>query len=150
MLATEFLHIFRKQTFSVVKSMSNNIQCYVLERLNDKLGELLEYGGNIEWRYDSIIVTGIDKKVFDNFDQQYLSSLGESVDYMSSDNWNKIISVSANATSFVSQLVSNHLELKIILDHKKRSVTIVGPNETVVKVRNKMLDKIYSKLLLLE
>ena len=130
--------------------MSNNIQCYVLERLNDKLGELLEYGGNIEWRYDSIIVTGIDKKVFDNFDQQYLSSLGESVDYMSSDNWNKIISASANATSFVSQLISNHLELKIILDHKNRSVTIVGLNETVVKVRNKMLDKIYSKLLLLE
>ena len=130
--------------------MSRNRLCYVQEKLNNKLSELLKYGGNIEWRDDSIIVTGIDKKVFDNFDQQYLSTLGESTDCMSSGNWNKLLSVDANAASFISQMISDHPELRITLDHKNLSITIVGPNETVMKVRNEMLDKIHRDLLLLE
>ena len=130
--------------------MSKNLQCYVQERLKYKLLELLKCGGNIEWSDDSIIISGIDKKLYDNFDQQNLSFLGESTDYMSSDNWNKLISVNANATSFISQLISDHLEVNINLNYRCQSVTIVGPKLTVVKVRNKILDKIYQELSLLE
>ena len=130
--------------------MSRNRLCYVQEKLNNKLSELLKCGGNIEWRDDSIIVTGIDKKEFDDFDQQHLSSLGESTDYMSSDSWNKLLSVDTNAASFMSQMISDHPELNIILDQKNLAVTIVGPNETMLKVRNKMLDKIHRELSLLE
>jgi len=87
----------RKKAFPVVKSMSKNLQCYVQERLKHKLADLLKFGGNVEWSDNSIIITGINKKLFDNFDQQNLSSLGESIDYMSSDSWNKLISIDKNA-----------------------------------------------------
>ena len=130
--------------------MSKNLQCYVQERLKHKLADLLKFGGNVEWSDNSIIITGINKKLFDNFDQQNLSSLGESIDYMSSDSWNKLISIDKNAASFMSQLISDHSELKIDLDYRNQSVTIVGPKATVVKTRNKILDKIYQELLLLE
>ena len=139
----------RKKTFPVVKPMSKNLQCYVQERLKHQLADLLKCGGNIEWSDNSIIITGINKKLFDNFDQQNLSSLGESIDYMSSDSWNKLISIDKNA-SCMSQLISDHSELKINLDYRNISVTFVGPKAIVVEARNKILDKIYEELLLLE
>ena len=57
--------------------MSNNLQYYVQARLADKITELQQHGGDVEWSENSVIVTSIDQQVLDDFDKHVLSSLND-------------------------------------------------------------------------
>ena len=137
--------------FPVVKSMSNSLQHYVQARLADKITELQQHGGDVEWSENSVIVTGIDQQVLDDFDKEILSSLDEFTSpSLTSNNWNKLTHVNEDDTSFISQLISDYSEVKIDLDCRNRSVSIMGPQVFVLEVRKKIFKEIYQELPLLE
>jgi len=50
----------RTKAFPIVKSMSNNLQHYAQARLTDKITELQQHGGDVEWSENSVIVTGTE------------------------------------------------------------------------------------------
>ena len=146
-----FVCFNRTKAFPVVKSMSNNLQYYVQARLADQITELQQHGGDVEWSENSVIVTGIDQQILDDFDKHVLSSLDEFTSpSLTSTNWNKLTHVNEDDINFISQLTVDYSEVKIDLDCKNRSVTILGPQVTVLEVKNKIFEEIYQELSLLE
>ena len=74
--------------------MSSSLQHYVQARLADKVAELLQHGGDVEWSEISVIVTGTDQQVLDDFDKQVLSSLDEFTSSpLTLASWNKFAHV---------------------------------------------------------
>ena len=139
-----------KPVFPVVKPLSTNLQLYVQTRLADKIAELQQHGGDIEWSENSVVVSGTDQRLLDDFDKQVLSSLDEFTSPpLTSTNWNKLTHVSEDDTSFISQLMCDYSEIKIDMDCKNRSFIILGPKVIVLEVRNKIFKEIYQELPLL-
>ena len=136
--------------FPVIKSMSSSLQHYVQARLADKIAELLQHGGDVMWSENSVIVTGTDQQVLDDFDKQVLSPLDEFTSPpLTSASWNKLTHVGEDDTSFISQLVADYSEVKVNLDCINRLISILGPNKMVLEVSNKILKEIYQELPLL-
>ena len=131
--------------------MSSSLQHYVQARLADKIAELLQHGGDVEWSENSVIVTGTDQQVLDDFDKQILSSLDEFTSSpLTSASWNKLTHVNEDDINFISQLTVDYSDVNIDLDCKNQSITILGPQEMVMEVRNKIFKEIYQELSLLE
>ena len=57
---------------------------------------------------------------------------------LTSTNWNKLTHVNEDDINFISQLTVDYSEVKIDLDCKNRSVTILGPQVMVLEVKNKI------------
>jgi len=131
--------------------MSNSLQHYAQARLTDKITELQQHGGDVEWSENSVIVTGTDQQVLDDFDKHVLSILDEFTSPpLTSTNWNKLTHVSEDDVNFISQLMVDYSEVNIDLDCKNRSVTILGPSAMILEVKNKIFKEIYQELPLLK
>jgi len=132
--------------------MSNNLQHYVQARLADKITELQQHGGDFEWSENSVIVTGTDQQILDDFDKQVLSILDEFTSPpLTSTNWNKLTHVNKeDDINFISQLMVDYSEVKIDLDCKNRLVTILGPQAMILEVKNKIFEEIYQEMPLLK
>ena len=130
--------------------MSKNLQTFIKEQLNHKITKLKQLGGNIEWSDSSVIVSGADQTVLDNFDNDVLCPLEEKTERLLADQWNKLLHVDLDDTSFLSQLVEEFKnELKVTLDYENKSITFVGEEQVVLKVRHKLFKKICQELTVL-
>ena len=65
-------------------------------------------------------------------------------------NWNNLTHVNEDDINCISQLTVDYSEVKIDLDCKNRSLTILGPQVMVLEVKNKIFEEIYQELSLLE
>ena len=96
-------------------------------------------------------MTGTDQQVLDDFDKHVLSILDEFTSPpLTSTNWNKLTHVSEDDVNFISQLMVDYSEVKIDLDCKNRSVTILGPSAMILEVKNKIFKETYQELPLLK
>ena len=130
--------------------MSKNLQRFLKERLSNKIMELNLLGGSIEWSDGSVIISGAEQNVLDNFDNEVLCSLEETTEHLFADQWNKLMHVSCDDTSFLSQLIEEFSnDVKIDLDYANKSITFVGKEQMVLKIKHKLFKKICQDLKLL-
>ena len=139
--------MFDRKITPVIKSVPKNLQVYLQERLSDKIAELQQLGGDIEWDDTSVILTGTDKHSIDDFVNNVLNPLEEKVDQISEDHWKKL---NSKPNSFLPQLINKFPVVKIILDPKNNSITFIGLNAMVKEARNRLFQEIYQELCLLE
>lgn len=127
--------------------MSKNLQGFIKEQLKHEITELQQLGGNIEWRDSSVIISGADQAVLDNFDNDVLNPLEEQTERLFADQWNKLLHVNFDDTSFLSQLIEEfNNKIKIDLDYENKSVTFVGIDQIVQEVRRKLFEEICQEL----
>ena len=130
--------------------MSKNLQSFIKEKLSNKITELQQLGGSIEWSDSSVIISDADQTVLDDFDNDVLCSLEENTERLSADQWNRLLHVNLDDTSFLSQLIEEFSnEVKIDLDYKSKSISFVGQEQMIQKVRNKLFEEICQELTML-
>ena len=130
--------------------MSKNLQRFLKEQLSNKITELNQLGGNIEWSDNSVIISGTDQNVLNNFDNDVLCLLEETTEQLFADQWNKLMHVGCDGMSFLSQLIEEFInDVKIDLDYANKSITFVGKEEMVLKVKHKLFKKICENLSML-
>ena len=127
--------------------MSKKLQSFLKEKLNHKITELQQSGGNIEWSDNSIIISGAGQSVLDSFDNDVLCSLEEKNECLFVDQWNKLLHVNFDDTSILSQLIAEFDNaVKIDLDYETKSIIFVGEEQMVLKVRDKLFKEICQEL----
>ena len=130
--------------------MSKNLQRFLKERLSNKIMELNQLRGGIEWSDNSVIISGAEQNVLNNFDNEVLSSLEETTEHLFADQWNKLMHVGCDDTNFLSQLIEEFSnDVKIDLDYANKAITFVGKEQMVLKVKHKLFKKICQDLLML-
>ena len=127
--------------------MSKNLQNFVKGQLRDKITELQQSGGKIEWADSSVIISGADQTVLDKFDNDILCSLEEKTERLCADQWNKLLHVDFDNNSILSQLIEEYdSEIKIDLDYGTKSITFVGEEQMVLKVRQILFTEVCQEL----
>jgi len=127
--------------------MSKNLQDFIKERLKYRITELQQLGGNIEWSDSSVIIYGNDQAVLDNFDNDVLGPLEERTECLFADQWNKLLHVNFDDTSFLSQLIEKfNNKVKIGLDYENKSITFIGEDQIIQEVRRKLFEEICQEL----
>ena len=127
--------------------MSKNLQNFIKGHLNDKITELQQSGGKIEWTDSSVIISGADQSVLNKFDNDILCSLEEKTESLFADQWNKLLHVDFDNNSFLSQLIEEYdSEVKIDLDYETKSITFVGEEQMVLKVRQTLFAEVCQEI----
>lgn len=127
--------------------MSKNLQNFIKEQLNHKITEFKQLGGNVEWSDTSVIISGTDQSALDNFDSDVMCSLEEKTDHLFADQWNKLLHVDLDDTSVLSRLIEEFSnELKVDLDYENKSITFIGKEQMVLRVRDKLFNDICQEL----
>ena len=130
--------------------MSKNLQRFLKKQLSNKITELNQLGGSIEWSDNSVIISGAAQNVLDNFYNVVLCPLEETTEHLFADQWNKLMHVGCDDTSFLSQLIEKFSnDVNIDLDYTKKSITFVGKEQMVLKVKHKLFKKICQDLSML-
>ena len=130
--------------------MSKNLQRFLKEQLSNKITELNQLGGNIEWNDNSVIISGADQNVLNNFDNNVLCLLEETTEHLFADQWSKLMHVGCDGTNFLSQLIEEFInDVKIDLDYANKSITFIGKERMVLKVKHKLFKKICQDLSML-
>ena len=130
--------------------MSKNLQRFLKEQLSNKTTELNQLGGNIEWNDNSVIISGADQNVLNNFDNDVLCLLEETTEHLFADQWNKLMHVGCDGTNFLSQLIEEFInDVKIDLDYANKSITFIGKERMVLKIKHKLFKKICQDLSML-
>ena len=137
----------RKVGFPIIKSMSKNLQRFLKKQLSDKVTELQQLGGNIEWSDGSVIISGADQNVLNNFDNDVLCPLEETTEHLFAKQWNKLMHVGCDDMSFLSQLIEEFSsEVEVGLDYTNKSITFVGKEQMVLKVKHKLFKNVCQEL----
>ena len=144
---SETVLLTRKIGFPIIKAMSKNLQNFIKEHLSDKITELQQSGGNVEWSDSSVIISGADQSVLDKFDNDVLCSVEERTECLFADQWNKLLHVDFDNTNFLSQLIEDYnSEVKIDLDYENKSITFVGEEQMVLKVKQTLFTEVCQNL----
>lgn len=76
--------------------------------------------------------------------------LEEKTECLLADQWNKLLHVDIDDTSFLSQLIEEfNNDVKIVLNYENKSITLVGEEKMVHKVRFKMFKELCQELTML-
>ena len=120
---------------------------FLKEQLSHKITKLQRLGGNVEWSDSSVIISGADQNVLDDFDNDVLCPLEETTEHLLADQWNKLMLVGCDDTSFLSQLIEEFSnEVKVDLDYTNKSITFIGKEQMVLKVKHILFKRICQEL----
>ena len=130
--------------------MSKSLQKFLKEQLSHKIVELQQLGGSIEWSDSSVIISGAHQNVLDSFDNEILSPLEEMTECLVTDQWNRLMLVGSDDSSILSRLTKEfNNEVRIDLDYANKSITFVGKEQTILKLRQKLFEEICRELIML-
>lgn len=128
--------------------MSKNLQNFIRKQFIHKITELQQLGGSIEWSDSSVIISGASQSVLNDFDNNVLCTMEEETHTLVTKQWNKVLHVNLeDDTSILSQLKEEFTnKVKIDLDYEDKSITFVGEEEMVQKVRHKLFNELCQEL----
>ena len=132
--------------------MSKNLQKFLKEQLSNKITELNQLGGSIEWSDNSVIISGADQNVLNDFDNDVLCPLEETTEHLFADQWNKLthVAIGCDDVSFLSQLIEEFSnDVNIDLDYTNKSITFLGKEQMVLKVKHKLFKEVCQDLSML-
>ena len=126
---------------------------FLHERMDQKLREFASFGGSVKWNNDCLTIEAPSMPVLNKFEIDVLNVLEEDKAVLSSEDWNKLMSMRPDKTSLYHRLVLPYRTNPnvIIESHDATlSICIMGMREAVQDLKATILSELNKEIIVEE